>query len=257
MPGCRVSQSLLGHQTDSGSRSPSSPDFNISALCKSGVTAAPSGSTSTLPCVSQPQSQWISFADELLTIRYTSTDKETQRLYLKTENACLASSALLGNSSEDQSDLFNNTICLEQLFIEETGTAAEISPSSSSALLDYSLVSSCAHANKGTASMHCVLLFANNWLQKASCGLIFLFVVIAYLMFKINSSSYLECTKLLGSMTFLESLDNKVNIQLEIRRKNEVIPLKALLSLNYAELCFSRNTNVFLWDIRQQWDLKD
>ncbi|XP_074876758.1 F-BAR domain only protein 2 isoform X1 [Buteo buteo] len=154
LPGCRVSQSLLGHQTDSGSTSPSSPDFTISTLCKSGVTAAPSGSTSTLSCVSRSQSQWISFADELLTIRYTSTDKkEPQRLHFKTENACLASSALLGNSSnscasEDQSDLFNNTICHEQLFIEETGTAAEISSTSSSALLDYSLVSSCAHTNK-------------------------------------------------------------------------------------------------------------
>ncbi|XP_069632111.1 F-BAR domain only protein 2 isoform X2 [Haliaeetus albicilla] len=154
LPGCRVSQSLLGHQTDSGSTSPSSPDFTISTLCKSGVTAAPSGSTSTLSCVSRSQSQWISFADELLTIRHTSPDKkEPQRLHFKTENACLASSALLGNSSnscasEDQSDLFNNTICHEQLFIEETGTAAEISSASSSALLDYSLVSSCAHTNK-------------------------------------------------------------------------------------------------------------
>uniref|UniRef100_A0A8B9N6X3 F-BAR domain only protein 2 n=1 Tax=Accipiter nisus TaxID=211598 RepID=A0A8B9N6X3_9AVES len=154
LPGCRVSQSLLGHQTDSGSTSPSSPDFTISTLCKSGVTAAPSGSTSTLSCVSRSQSQWISFADELLTVRHTSTDKkEPQRLHFKTENACLASSALLGNSSnscasEDQSDLFNNTICHEQLFIEETGTAAEISSASSSALLDYSLVSSCAHTNK-------------------------------------------------------------------------------------------------------------
>ncbi|XP_040976639.1 F-BAR domain only protein 2 isoform X7 [Aquila chrysaetos chrysaetos] len=154
LPGCRVSQSLLGHQTDSGSISPSSPDFTISTLCKSGVTAAPSGSTSTLSCVSRSQSQWISFADELLTITHTSTDKkEPQRLHFKTENACLASSALLGNSSnscasEDQSDLFNNTICHEQLFIEETGTAAEISSASSSALLDYSLVSSCAHTNK-------------------------------------------------------------------------------------------------------------
>ncbi|XP_074713201.1 F-BAR domain only protein 2 isoform X2 [Strix uralensis] len=154
LPGCRVSQSLLGHQTDSGSTSPSSPDFTISTLCKSGVTAAPSGSTSTPSGISQSQSQWISFADELLTIRHTSADKkEPQRLHFKTENACLASSALLGNSSnscasEDQSDLFNNTICHEQLFIEETGTAAEISPASSSALLDYSLVSSCAHTDK-------------------------------------------------------------------------------------------------------------
>ncbi|XP_054042998.1 F-BAR domain only protein 2 isoform X2 [Rissa tridactyla] len=153
LPGCRVSQFLLGHQTDAGSTSPSSPDFTISTLCKSGATAAPSGSTSTLSCVSWSQSQWISFADELLTNRNTSTDKEPQRLHFKTENACLASSALLGNSSnscasEDQSDLFNNTICHEQLFIEETGTAAEISSASSSALLDYSLVSSCAHTNK-------------------------------------------------------------------------------------------------------------
>ncbi|XP_074993731.1 F-BAR domain only protein 2 isoform X3 [Calonectris borealis] len=154
LPGCRVSQSLLRHQTDSGSTSPSSPDFTISTLCKSGVTAAPSGSTSTLSCVSRSQNQWISFADELLTIRHTSTDKkEPQILHFKTENACLASSALLGNSSnscasEDQSDLFNNTLCHEQLFIEETGTPAEISSASSSALLDYSLVSSCAHTNK-------------------------------------------------------------------------------------------------------------
>ncbi|KAM6035940.1 F-BAR domain only protein 2 isoform 4-T4 [Theristicus caerulescens] len=154
LPGCRVSQSLLGHQTDSGSTSPASPDFTVSTLGKSGVTAAPSGSTSTLSCVSRSQSQWISFADELLTIRPTSADKkEPQRLHFKTENACLASSALLGNSSnscasEDQSDLFNNTVCHEQLFIEETGTAAEISSTSSSALLDYSLVSSCAHTNK-------------------------------------------------------------------------------------------------------------
>ncbi|XP_053909685.1 F-BAR domain only protein 2 isoform X9 [Cuculus canorus] len=154
LPGCRVSQSLLGYQTDSGSTSPSSPDFTISSLCKSSVTAAPSGSTSTLSSVSRSQSQWISFADELLTIRHTSTDKkDPQRFHFKTENACLASSALLGNSSnscasEDQSDLFNNTICHEQLFIEETGTAAEISSASSSALLDYSLVSSCVHTNK-------------------------------------------------------------------------------------------------------------
>uniref|UniRef100_A0A8C4K964 FCH and mu domain containing endocytic adaptor 2 n=1 Tax=Dromaius novaehollandiae TaxID=8790 RepID=A0A8C4K964_DRONO len=154
LPGCRVSQSLLGHQTESGSRSPSSPDFTTSALCKSGVTAAPSGSTNTLSSVSWSQSQWISFADELLTIRHTNADKkEPQRLHLKTENACLASSALLGNSSkscasEDQSDLFNNTICHEKLFIEETGTAAEISSTSSSTLLDYSLVSSCVHTNK-------------------------------------------------------------------------------------------------------------
>ncbi|XP_037981686.1 F-BAR domain only protein 2 isoform X3 [Motacilla alba alba] len=154
LPGCRISQSLLGHQTDSGSTSPSSPGFTISTLCKSGVTAAPSGSASTLSCFSRSQSQWISFADELLTIRHTSTDKkEPQRLHFKTENACLASSALLGNSSnscasEDQSDLFNNSICHEQLFIEETGTATEISSASSSALLDYSLVSSCAHTNK-------------------------------------------------------------------------------------------------------------
>ncbi|KAM6227510.1 F-BAR domain only protein 2 isoform 2-T2 [Spheniscus humboldti] len=154
LPGCRVSQSLLGHQTDSGSTSPSSPDFTISTLCKSGATAAPSGSTSTLSCVSRSQSQWISFADELLAIRHTSTDKkEPQRLHFKTENACLASSALLGNSSnscasEDQSGLLNNTICHEQLFIEETVTAAEMSSASSSALLDYSLVSSCAHTNK-------------------------------------------------------------------------------------------------------------
>ncbi|XP_054664855.1 F-BAR domain only protein 2 isoform X4 [Grus americana] len=154
LPGCRVSQSLLGHQTDSGSTSPSSPDFTISTLCKSGVTAAPSGSTSTLSCLSRSQSQWISFADELLSIRHTSADKkEPQRLHFKSENACLASSALLGNSSnscasEDQSDLFNNTICHEQLFIEETGAAAEISSASSSALLDYSLVPSCSHTNK-------------------------------------------------------------------------------------------------------------
>ncbi|XP_027527370.1 F-BAR domain only protein 2 isoform X3 [Neopelma chrysocephalum] len=154
LAGCRVSQSLLGHQTDSGSTSTSSPDFTISTLCKSSVTAAPSGSTNTLCCVSQSQSQWISFADELLTIRHTSTEeKEPQRLHFKTENACLASSAWLGNSSnscasEDQRDLFSNTICHEQLFIEETGTAAEISSASSSTLLDYSLVSSCAHTNK-------------------------------------------------------------------------------------------------------------
>lgn len=174
MPRCRISHSLLGHQADSGSTSPSSPEFTLSTLCKSAVTAAPSGSTSTLSCVSRSQSQWISFADELLTIRHTSTDKkEPPRLHFKTENACLASSALLGNSSnscasEDQSDLFNNTICHEQLFIEETVTAAEISSTSSSALLDYSLVSSCAHTNKGMASMHYVLLFANNCLLKAS-----------------------------------------------------------------------------------------
>ncbi|XP_025913122.1 F-BAR domain only protein 2 isoform X2 [Apteryx rowi] len=154
LPGCRVSQSLLGHQKESGSRSPSSPDFTTSALCKSGVTAAPSGSTNTLSSVSWSQSQWISFADELLTIRHTNADKkEPQRLHLKTENACLASSALLGNSSnscasEDQSDLFSNTICHEKLFIEETGTAAEISSTSSSTLLDSSLVSSCVHTNK-------------------------------------------------------------------------------------------------------------
>ncbi|XP_064499119.1 F-BAR domain only protein 2 isoform X3 [Pseudopipra pipra] len=154
LAGCRVSQSLLGHQTDSGSTSPSSPDFTISTSCKSSVTAAPSGSTNTLSCVSRSQSQWISFADELLTIRHTSTDeKEPQRLHFKTENACLASSAWLENSanscaSEDQRDLFSNTICHEQLFIEETGTAAEISSASSSTLLDYSLVSSCARTNK-------------------------------------------------------------------------------------------------------------
>lgn len=162
-----MSQSLLGLQTDSGSGSPSSPDFIISTSCKSGVEA-PSGSISTLCSVSWSQSQWISFADELFTIRDTSTDKkEQQRSHFKTENACLASSALLGNSSnncasEDQSDLSNNTICLEQLFIEETGTAAEISSTSSSAHLDYSLVSPCVRSNKGMASMHCVLLFANN-----------------------------------------------------------------------------------------------
>ncbi|KAM9591482.1 uncharacterized protein ACIBXB_006279 [Morphnus guianensis] len=167
LPGCRVSQSLLGHQTDSRSRNPSSPDFTISTLCKSGVTAAPSGSTSTLYSVSWSQSQCISFADELLAIRPTSADKkEPQRLHFKTENACLASSALLGNSSnscasEDQSDLFNNTLCHKQLFIEETGITAEISSASSSALLDYSLASSCAYTNKGMASMHCVLFFAN------------------------------------------------------------------------------------------------
>ncbi|XP_050185574.1 F-BAR domain only protein 2 isoform X3 [Myiozetetes cayanensis] len=154
LAGCSVSQYLLGHQTDSGSTSPSSPDFTISTLCKSGVPTAPSGSTNTLSCVSRSQSQWISFGDELLTVRHTSTDKkEPQRLHFKTENACLASSAWLGNSSnscasEDQSDLFSNTICHEQLFIEETGTAAEISSASSSTLLDYSLVSSCAHTNK-------------------------------------------------------------------------------------------------------------
>ncbi|XP_069737229.1 F-BAR domain only protein 2 isoform X5 [Phaenicophaeus curvirostris] len=153
LPGCRVSQSLLGYQTDSGSTSPSSPDFTISTLCKSSVTAAPSGSTSILSNVSRSQSQWISFADEL-TIRHTNADKkDPQRFHFKTENACLASSALLGNSSnscasEDQSDLFNNTICREQSFIEETGAAAEISSASSSALLDYSLVPSCAHTNK-------------------------------------------------------------------------------------------------------------
>ncbi|XP_038026951.1 F-BAR domain only protein 2 isoform X5 [Anas platyrhynchos] len=152
LPGCRVSQSLLGHQTDSGSRSPSSPDFTISTLCKSGVTEAPSGST--LSSVSWSLSQWISFADELLTSRDTSTDKkEPPKLPFTTENACLASSALLGNSSnscasEDQSDLSNNGICHEQLFIEETGTAAEISSTSSSALLEYSLVSPCVHTIK-------------------------------------------------------------------------------------------------------------
>ncbi|KAM6289395.1 F-BAR domain only protein 2 [Aegotheles albertisi] len=152
LPGSRVSQSLLGHQTDSGSTSPSSPDFSTSTLCKSGVAA--SGSTSSFSCVSRSQSQWISFADELPTIRHTSAEKkEPQRLPFKTENACLVSSALLGNSSnscasKDQSDLFSNTICHEQLFIEETGSAAEISSTSSSALLDYSLVSSCAHTNK-------------------------------------------------------------------------------------------------------------
>lgn len=154
---------MLGRQTDSGSASPSSPDFSTGILCKSGVTAAPSESTST----SWSQSQWISFADELLTIRHTNADKkEPQRLHFKTESACLASSALLETSSnscasEDQSDLFS-ALCREQLFIEETVTAAEISSTSSSALLDYSLVSSCAHTNKGMASMHCVLLFANN-----------------------------------------------------------------------------------------------
>ncbi|XP_062468451.1 F-BAR domain only protein 2 isoform X1 [Pezoporus occidentalis] len=150
LPGCRVCQSLLGHQTDSGSATPSSPDFSIGILCKSGVTAAPSESTST----SWSQSQWISFADELLTIRHTNADKkEPQRLHFKTESACVASSALLGTSSnscasEDQSDLFNNALCREQLFIEETVTAAEISSTSSSALLDCSLVSSCGHTNK-------------------------------------------------------------------------------------------------------------
>ncbi|XP_042731123.1 F-BAR domain only protein 2 isoform X2 [Lagopus leucura] len=153
LPGCRTSRSLLGLQADSGSGSPSSPDFIISTLCKSGVEV-PSGSISTLSSVSWSQSQWISFADELFTSRETSTDKkEQQRLHFKTENACLASSALLGNSSnccasEDQSDLSNNTICHEQLFIEETGTAAEISSTSSSAHLDYSLVSPCVRSNK-------------------------------------------------------------------------------------------------------------
>ncbi|XP_061873396.1 F-BAR domain only protein 2 isoform X5 [Colius striatus] len=154
LPRCRVSESLLGYQTDSRSTSPSSPDFTLSIFCKSGITAAPSGSTGTLSCVSRSHSQWISFADELLTIRDISADKkEPQRWHFKTENACLASSAFLGNSSnscasEDQNDFFNNTICHQQLFIEETGTAAEIPSASSSALLDCSLVSSCAHTNK-------------------------------------------------------------------------------------------------------------
>ncbi|KAM6293959.1 LOW QUALITY PROTEIN: F-BAR domain only protein 2-like [Aegotheles albertisi] len=190
LPWC-ISQSLLGHQTDSGSRSPSSRDFAISTLCKSGVMAALSGSTSKVGkcqivsayCTCYCNKNNVGFTalvtkarttlagvditmrpsedrglhhhtNELLTIIHISADKkEPQRLHFKNENACLASSALLGNSSnscapEGQNDLFNNILCHKQLFIEETGTATEISSTLSSALLDYSLVSSCVHTNK-------------------------------------------------------------------------------------------------------------
>ncbi|XP_019373216.1 PREDICTED: F-BAR domain only protein 2 isoform X3 [Gavialis gangeticus] len=167
LPGCRISESFLGNQKNSGSRSPSSPDFTTSMLCKFDVITAPSGSTDNMSLVSWSQSQWIPFTDELFHIKHTSAgQKKSQRLHFKPDSICIASPSLLGNSSnscasEDQSDLYNNFTCHEKLFIEETGNIAEIS-STSSVPLDYSLVPACVHIYKGMASMHCVLLFPNN-----------------------------------------------------------------------------------------------
>ncbi|XP_065455154.1 F-BAR domain only protein 2 isoform X3 [Chrysemys picta bellii] len=153
-PGCILSESLLGRHTDSWSRSPSSPDFTSSFLCKPYITTEPTGNTNTLPIISWSQNQWICFTGDLVTVEQTNANhKAPQSLHFKTENLHTASAALLGSSSnscatEDQSDLYNNITYHEKLFIEETDSAAEISSTSSSAPLDSSLVSTCVHINK-------------------------------------------------------------------------------------------------------------
>uniref|UniRef100_A0A8C3EYE7 F-BAR domain only protein 2 n=1 Tax=Chrysemys picta bellii TaxID=8478 RepID=A0A8C3EYE7_CHRPI len=153
-PGCILSESLLGRHTDSWSRSPSSPDFTSSFLCKTYITTEPTGNTNTLPIISWSQNQWICFTGDLVTVEQTNANhKAPQSLHFKTENLHTASAALLGSSSnscatEDQSDLYNNITYHEKLFIEETDSAAEISSTSSSAPLDSSLVSTCVHINK-------------------------------------------------------------------------------------------------------------
>lgn len=111
-------------------------------------------------------SKSVCFTGDLVTVEQTSANhKEPQSLHFKMENLRTASAALLGSSSnscasEDQSDLDSNIMCHEKLFIEETGSAAEIFSTSSLVPLDSSLVSTCAHINKGMASMCCVLVFA-------------------------------------------------------------------------------------------------
>ncbi|XP_074923565.1 uncharacterized protein LOC142047019 [Chelonoidis abingdonii] len=165
-PGFIISGSLLGHHTDSGSRSPSSPDFIFSSLYKPFITTEPTGNTNTLSIISWSQNQWICFARDLVTVEQTNANHEApQSLHFKTENLHTASASLLGSSSnscasEDQSDLYNNITYHEKVFIEETDSATEISSTFSLAPLDSSLVSTCVHIHKSMASMCCVLVFA-------------------------------------------------------------------------------------------------
>uniref|UniRef100_A0A5F8H3I3 FCH and mu domain containing endocytic adaptor 2 n=1 Tax=Monodelphis domestica TaxID=13616 RepID=A0A5F8H3I3_MONDO len=151
LPECIIAESLLGYESDSGARS-ISPDFSINSLCNPDVTTS-SESTDVFSFASWSQSQWISFTDELVTVKHPNADQKAfQRLRCKTENLFKFPDTLPGRSSnigssEDQSNLCSNVICPEILLTEETESAAEKSSTSSSVPLDSSLVSTFAQIN--------------------------------------------------------------------------------------------------------------
>ncbi|XP_031822507.1 F-BAR domain only protein 2 isoform X2 [Sarcophilus harrisii] len=148
LPGCIITEPLLGSESDFGARSPS-PDFSINSLCHPDV-AASSESTDVLSFASWSQSQWISFTDELVIIKHTNADQKAfQRLHCKTENVFEFPDTFPGRSSnnytsEDQSNRGYNVICPEIMLTEETESAAENSSTSSSISLDSSIVSTFA-----------------------------------------------------------------------------------------------------------------
>ncbi|XP_074064661.1 F-BAR domain only protein 2 isoform X2 [Macrotis lagotis] len=147
--GCIISESLLGSESDSESRSPS-PDFPINSLCHPNV-AASSESTDVLSFASWSQSQWISFTDEVVTVKHTNADQTAfQRLHCKTANLFEVPDTLPRRSfnnytSDDQSNCGYNVVCPELLLTEETESAAEKSSTSSSIPLDSSVASTFAY----------------------------------------------------------------------------------------------------------------
>ncbi|XP_068941073.1 F-BAR domain only protein 2 isoform X4 [Petaurus breviceps papuanus] len=148
LPGCIIAESLLGSESDSGARSPS-PDFTVNSLCHPYVTAS-SESTDVFSFASWSQSQWISFTDELVTVKHTNADQKAfQRLHCKIENLFKFPDTLPGTSSnnytsEDQSNHGYNVRYPEVLLAEETEGAADKSSTSSSVPLDSSVVSAFA-----------------------------------------------------------------------------------------------------------------
>ncbi|XP_038621641.1 F-BAR domain only protein 2 isoform X1 [Tachyglossus aculeatus] len=69
LPGCNIAESFLGDESDSDPRSPS-PAFSANSVSSPDVTPAASESTAMLSFASWSQSQWISFSDELVTIKH-------------------------------------------------------------------------------------------------------------------------------------------------------------------------------------------
>ncbi|XP_072462419.1 F-BAR domain only protein 2 isoform X3 [Notamacropus eugenii] len=148
LPGCIIAESLLGSESNSGARSLLA-DLSINSLCHPDV-AASSESTDILPFASWSQSQWISFTDELVTVKHTNADQKAfQRLHCKTENLFKFPDTLPGRSSnnctsKDQSNRGCNVRCPEISLAEETEGAAEKSSTSSLTPPDSSVVSAFA-----------------------------------------------------------------------------------------------------------------
>ncbi|XP_028908156.1 F-BAR domain only protein 2 isoform X1 [Ornithorhynchus anatinus] len=69
LPGCNIAESFLGDESDSDPRSPS-PAFSANSMSSPDVTPTASESTAKLSFASWSQSQWISFSDELVTIKH-------------------------------------------------------------------------------------------------------------------------------------------------------------------------------------------